>query len=106
MQFSEDERQIFYASMEMSLGHDSTTLFWVDKWMEGKSMKDVAPNLFVLISKKPRKKRTVREALVERRWIANISGALSLVALSLYVEIWTLLQGVHLSQQSDRMIWR
>jgi hypothetical protein len=49
--------------------------------MEGMTIEEIASDLFALIPKRARKRRTVREALTERRWIADIQGALSLLAL-------------------------
>ena len=57
-------------------------------------MKDIAPHLFEVVSKKPKKKRTVQEALVERRWISDITGAPSPLALWQYFWLWIRLREV------------
>jgi hypothetical protein len=44
-------------------------------------MQDIAPDLFVIIPRHLRKRHTVREALVERSWITDITGAFSALAL-------------------------
>ena len=74
--------------------------------MKGRSMEEMAPNLYALIPKRRRKKRTVQEALTERWWISDITGALSPLALMQYVRMWTYVQGVQLAEASDRLIWR
>jgi hypothetical protein len=68
----------------MVLGDGSTALFWEDKWLDGCSIQDIAPDLVALIPQHPRKRRTVREALVERSWITDITGAMSALALWQY----------------------
>jgi hypothetical protein len=50
----------------MLVGDGETVLLWVDKWLDGTAIRDIAPDLFALIPKRARKHRTVREALVER----------------------------------------
>ena len=56
--------------------------------MEGKSLREIAPALFALIPRRRRKIRTVQEAIVERKWISDITGALSPLALWQYVQVW------------------
>ena len=46
-------------------------------------------DLLALIPRRPRKRRTVRQALIEHRWITDIAGALSPLALWQYVQVWT-----------------
>jgi hypothetical protein len=106
MHFSRVERQIFDASTFMVLGDGASALFWEDKWLDGCSIQDIAPDLFALIPRRPRKRRTVREALVERSWITDITGALSALALWQYVQVWIRLRSVQLSEEPDRLVWR
>jgi hypothetical protein len=88
MHFSKEERQIFDISTFMVLGDGSSALFWEDRWLDGQTLQDIAPDLLALIPRRPRKRRTVREALVEHSWITDIRGALSSLALWQYVQLW------------------
>jgi hypothetical protein len=72
----------------MVLGDGSSTMFWEDRWLDGCSIQDKAMYLVVLIPGHPRKRRSVREVQVERRWIADITGAMSDLALWQYFEDW------------------
>jgi hypothetical protein len=49
MHFSKEERHIFDASSFMMLGDGSSALFWEDRWLDGQSIKNIAPDLFALI---------------------------------------------------------
>lgn len=60
MQFSEKERQIFFASTSMVLSDGSSALFWEDRWLDGKSVGEIAPDLLALIPRQPRKRHTGR----------------------------------------------
>jgi hypothetical protein len=65
----------------MVLGDGSTTFLWEDRWLDGKLIQEIAPDLYVLIPKRHRKRRSVAQALIERCWITDIVGALTLLAL-------------------------
>jgi hypothetical protein len=66
MQLSADERSMFVASTRMVLASGTSALFLEDKWLDGKSIADIAPELLKLVSGRTRKRRTVREALTDR----------------------------------------
>jgi hypothetical protein len=51
---------IFYTATTISLGNGRRTPFWDASWLEGKSPKDVAPQIFELYK---RKKWTVAQVL-------------------------------------------
>ena len=51
-------------------------------------------------------KRTVAEALVQRRWIRDIQGRLTILVLRDYVLLWQTPMDVHLSTDMDRFSWR
>jgi hypothetical protein len=89
----------------MVLGNGATTLFWVDRWLDGQAIRNIAPDLFALIPKHARKHRTVREATDERRWIADIQGATSSLALWQRVKLWIRVHDVQLVPVPDTLLW-
>jgi hypothetical protein len=94
MQFSKAELDIFVASTSMRVGNGESALFWKDRWLGGRSIKAMAPELYALVPKRRRKVRTVRQALVDRTWIPDIAGAPSALALWQYVQLWSRLRDV------------
>jgi hypothetical protein len=50
----------------------NNTLFWQDRWINGKSINDLAPLIFTLISTRVADKRTVHEALNNMKWVLDI----------------------------------
>jgi hypothetical protein len=105
MQFSKAELDIFAASTSMTLGNGESALFWEDRWLDGRSIKELAPEVFALVPKRRRKVRTVRQALVDRTWIPDIAGAPSPLALWQYVQLWVRLREIQLSEEQDTMTW-
>uniref|UniRef100_A0ACD5WLP6 Uncharacterized protein n=1 Tax=Avena sativa TaxID=4498 RepID=A0ACD5WLP6_AVESA len=77
MQFTKHEREIFFASIAMVVSEGTTSLFWVNRWVDGKSIGEIAPDLLALIPRHFRKVRTVQQAVTDRSWISDISGAIS-----------------------------
>jgi hypothetical protein len=104
MQFSRSERDIFFASTFMVVGDRSSVLLWEDRWLDGKSVGEVAPDLLALIPRSPRKRRTVEQALTERSWITDIMGAVSPLALWQYVQLWSRVQRLQLTDVPDKLV--
>jgi hypothetical protein len=46
LQFSWAERNLFFASSYMLIGDGLTAKFWEDRWVDGKSIKEIAPSLY------------------------------------------------------------
>uniref|UniRef100_A0A453GFW4 Reverse transcriptase zinc-binding domain-containing protein n=1 Tax=Aegilops tauschii subsp. strangulata TaxID=200361 RepID=A0A453GFW4_AEGTS len=57
LQFSATERAFFFASTTMILGNGQRALFWEDRWLNGCSISELAPQLHALIPKNRRKSR-------------------------------------------------
>ncbi|XP_071676990.1 uncharacterized protein [Lolium perenne] len=106
MHFSKTELDVFAASTYMVVGNGESALFWEDRWLDGRSIKVMAPEVYALVPKRRRKVRIVREALVERTWIPDIAGAPSALAMWQYVQLWGRLRDTQLSWDPDRLVWR
>ena len=88
------------------IGNGLRTLFWLDNWIDGRSVGSIAPHLFQFISPRITRKRTIAEALVQKRWIRDIQGGLSVSALRDYIRLWHALNRVALSGEPDRFRWK
>jgi hypothetical protein len=62
------------------VGDGNNTLFWTNKWINGRRISDLAPRLLHAILKAVVSKRTVQEALSNRNWISDIKGAITVGA--------------------------
>jgi hypothetical protein len=65
--FEPEVRALFSASVQVHIGDGWKALFWVDNWVEGRSISQLAPTLMTIISKRTRKQRTVAQALENRQ---------------------------------------
>jgi hypothetical protein len=81
--------------------------FWTDKWLDGRSISQLAPSLSRAVPKGTRKSRLVRDAIPQASWIQDISCFVSVQALREYVHLWVRIQSVHLQERiPDRFLWR
>ena len=46
LQFTAEERAFFFASTAMEVGNGQSALFWDDRWIGGRSISAIAPNLY------------------------------------------------------------
>ncbi|RCV25755.1 hypothetical protein SETIT_5G191100v2, partial [Setaria italica] len=89
------------------IGDGANTLFWKDRWLAGKSIQDLAPRLYIFVSKRRVNRRTVREALTNKQWFQDIQGNLTVDALMEYLKLWDIIAGVVLHQDiPDKHVWR
>jgi hypothetical protein len=49
-------------------------MFWTDGWLHEQRLNRLVPNLFGAISTRA-KKRTIHDALIDRKWVYDIRGA-------------------------------
>jgi len=78
-------------------------MFWTDRWLDGNTMAEVAPNLFRTVSKRTAKRRTVQN----RRWVRDINGALTVQVWVEYLQVWDWVEGTVLQQDvPDQFKWK
>jgi hypothetical protein len=84
-------RSFFSKVLISEVGNGTNTIFWTNKWIHDKRVLDIAPRLFSIIPKRITNRRTVQQALLNRRWIADIKGALTVGAIVDYLHLWNIL---------------
>lgn len=96
---------IFRASTSWALGDNRSCRFWVDPWVDGRSIKEIAPLIYDKVPRRRRKIPFVRDALADRSWARDISGSLGPAALVQYVHLWQRLRQVTLLDSPDSLTW-
>ncbi|WVZ75769.1 LOW QUALITY PROTEIN: hypothetical protein U9M48_023801 [Paspalum notatum var. saurae] len=66
------DRALFDVAVDTTVGDGVSTKFWADCWLQGKTLAEWAPNLFSLIPTRIVQRRTVSQALSNRRWVDDI----------------------------------
>ena len=78
LQFPTAERALFFASTFMEVGDGTTAKFWEDRWIQGKSISEIAPQLYACVPKRRRKIRTVADGLQAHSWARVITGIIGI----------------------------
>lgn len=99
-------QQIFWASTSWILGDGKQCRFWTDPWLEGCSISEIVPALTALVPRRRRRTKLVCEAIRDRAWISDIHGALGVVTMVEYVDVWRMIQRITLSNDPDQIFWR
>ncbi|CAL4948729.1 unnamed protein product [Urochloa decumbens] len=104
---SPEVQAFFDASITIQIGNGERTLFWTDKWIDGESICDLVPTLVARVGTRTKKSRTVAQALTQDRWVRDITGGLSVLAVVEYLHLWPVITAVHLTPGvEDAMRWR
>jgi hypothetical protein len=98
---------MFEASTTVAVGSGSGTWLWRDNWLEGRSINSLAPDLVATVDKRAVRVRTVAHALQGGRWVADITGSLSMLGLQQYTALWECLQAINPdATAADRLLWK
>jgi hypothetical protein len=46
-------------------------MFWKDQWLHGKRIKNIAPAVYAMVSKRIRNRRSVKEAMLNLGWVTD-----------------------------------
>jgi hypothetical protein len=94
---------LFRASTKITLGDGNKALFWQDNWTGKGRLRDIAPELYKIAT---RKKRLVAKELANGNWITAVSRLNSVDQLRDFILVASLLANVNLDpSQSDSISW-
>jgi hypothetical protein len=68
---------VFDSLVRITVGDESKTLFWRDRWIRGATAGDIAPLVYDAVRVQCRNRRTVSEAMRNHRWVGDIRGNLT-----------------------------
>jgi hypothetical protein len=71
----------FFALVHFRPGNGHTFIFWVDPWLDGKRISEIAPRLVDVVPCRRRRQLSVSQALHGMVWTKDIKGALTIPVL-------------------------
>jgi hypothetical protein len=98
--------EVFASLVKIKVGKGDRVLFWVDKWLDGCCIRDIAPVVLNSVSTRRRNNRTVQEALALDKWTTDIIGDLSPEGFLQYVQLSIAILNVERNQEEqDQFSW-
>ena len=97
---------LFQVGMQTSIGNGTSTKFWKDKWINGSSVRDIAPLVVAAVPTRIRNMSLVAEAMVDNRWAQDIQGGLSMIGIYELFQLSNILSEFVLTQEEDVHTWR
>lgn len=89
------------------VGNGENSLFWVDKWIDGKSIRELAPGLCSMVKRRGAQKRSVMDALSDNKWMDDIQGDMSAEVVMEFLSLCVRLEEVDLHHDHpDKHIWK
>lgn len=93
-----------HAATVITLGNGESVFFWTDPWLNGRSIKCLAPTVFAAV--RPRKRTpVVAEATLDHAWVHHIAGAVTMQMVVEVAMLYDLLDQVQLADQLDTFSW-
>ena len=102
LQFSAAEHDLFFASTTMMLGNGQTALFWEDRWISGRAIKEIAPLVYACIPKRRKMNRTVAQGLHANSWARDIHGTFGIHEIGQYLQLWQTIEGTTLTEEDRK----
>jgi hypothetical protein len=100
-------KNLIDAAVITKLGDGANTLFWKDRWLDGRCIKDIAPAMFDLVPLRLANRRLVKDALPNFHWISDVNGAISVGVIAEFLELCEVLDAVVLQPGiRDRHLWK
>ncbi|WVZ50907.1 hypothetical protein U9M48_002113, partial [Paspalum notatum var. saurae] len=77
-----------------------------DRWLQGKTVGEVAPSLLKAVLKRTANCRTVAQALHNRAWASDFVGAFTVQFLVEFLQLWDVVEEVTLGEGPDQHLWK
>jgi hypothetical protein len=97
---SEEAEEMFPTRVKQVVGDGNRLCFWTDRWLEGRSILQLAPNLISFVSPGALS-LTVANTLEDDAWVAGIRGSPSIPAIAEFLDVWGLVEAQQLGQNED-----
>jgi hypothetical protein len=96
---------VFNSLAEIKVGDGAKTLFWTDRWWNGRAISEITPLVVASVSVAKRR-RTVREALQDHVWVGDVPTNIGAEGVGQCVRIWQAVNVLNLDDaQEDVIAW-
>jgi hypothetical protein len=94
---------MFNAATKIAVGDGKMALFWSDRWLSDHVPAKIAPDIYKILA---RKNRTVRDALMDDKWISDPKAKLDVHHDPQLTSLAELIDKVQLNNSKNDIFWR
>jgi hypothetical protein len=98
---------VFQSLARFVMGDGHLTFFWRDRWIDGYTAEELAPDVFAMVPTRRKNTRRVAEALRDDGWIDDIHGEMTVELWMQCMRLWEAVEMVEKDVTSpDRIEWK
>jgi hypothetical protein len=102
-----EANEVFQSLAQFAVGEGDRILFWRDKWINGRNVEEIAPDVAALVPTRRKNMRMVKEALLEDVWLLDVAGELSIDEWMQCTLLWEELRRVPRDgDRPDQITWK
>jgi hypothetical protein len=94
MSKDEKARAAFDSMIRIEVGDGKQVLFWVDRWIKGRTATDIAPGITMYVLQRARNERTVEQAMQNNRWMLDIQGCVATLGARECIRLWAAVNAI------------
>jgi hypothetical protein len=99
--------EVFQSLVQIHVGDERKVRFWKDRWINGKTAEEVAPEVTALVSTRKKNCRLLAQALPGKNWIKDVVGEMTVEGCIQCIRLWEEIEMVPRSEdEPDRFTWK
>jgi hypothetical protein len=97
---------VFQSLARITVGDGKLVQFWTDRWINGCTAEEIAPEIVQMVSKRRRNNRSVYEATLNNNWVVDVAGELTIENYTQCIRLWEQIDAVHRDgQEPGKFTW-
>jgi hypothetical protein len=96
-----EAQDLFFRLARGVVGNGRTILFWMDRWVNGRRVVEIAPKVVAAVSTRCRNRRLVADALQEDSWMLDVQGELSVVGYRQWIDLWIAIRATRIGDNEE-----
>jgi hypothetical protein len=98
--------ELFFSLAKGTMGDGQSILFWLDRWVDGERIIEIAPEVLAVVRTRCKNKRLVADAIPDSNWLLDVRGQLSTEGYLQLIRHWIRLRGFTLQVgEADHFTW-
>jgi hypothetical protein len=102
---NKEAEEVFFSLATGIVGNGRRILFWLDRWVNGSRILEIAPEVAAAVSTRHKNTHLVADGLYMNNWVLDVQGNLSAAGYRQLIILWVLIRGVAIDEDEiDRFV--